>query len=339
MQFFTRFAQHRGRNLAAKAAFALGAVLTVVESRSAEAQVPSEVGVWINHEGKGAVEIKPCGAALCGNIVWLRDTVNDQGQPLFDRRNPDETKRNRPICGLPVIGNVKRTAEGWDEGWIYNPEEGAQYDVAIRAAGDRLTVTGYKGIKLFSKTLIWTRAPADLERCEGAPASQTKAKPALAPPKVAAPKPSDDLAPAKKQAATSGPPTAAPAKAAVTGGAAVKKAPAKDAKAVAPAAKKPEAATTEAKKKAVPSDKKAATATAAKTPSATAPATKTATGQPAPTAPAQTAKKKPAATTAAASTKPATLPVPKPVAAKKPAAKPVPQKQTTDEADASSAAD
>jgi hypothetical protein len=26
-------------------------------------------------------------------------------------------------------------------------------------------VTGYKGIKLLSKTLVWTRAPADLPRC------------------------------------------------------------------------------------------------------------------------------------------------------------------------------
>ncbi|MEM8617413.1 MAG: hypothetical protein AAGF20_10815, partial [Pseudomonadota bacterium] len=32
---------------------------------------------------------------------------------------------------------------------------------------DRLRVKGYKGSKFFSKTMIWTKAPADLERCDG----------------------------------------------------------------------------------------------------------------------------------------------------------------------------
>lgn len=333
MQFFTRFATNRGRNLAAKAAFALGAVLAVGETRQASAQPPSEVGVWINHEGKGAVEIKPCGPALCGFIVWLRDPVNDQGQPLFDRYNLDETKRNRPICGLPVIGNVKRTSEGWDEGWIYNPEEGAQYDVAIRAAGDRLTVTGYKGVKLFSKTFTWTRAPADLQRCAGAPASQTKAKPAATPPKVAAPKPTDGSAPAKKQAATGA--GGAPAKAAVAGGTATattKKAPAKAAPANPAAAKAADG------KKPVTPDKKAAAAPAAKKP---APTTATETKP--------VAKKSPAA--AAQQPNASVAAVPKPVAAKRPeasakngeaikkaAAKPAAKKQEADEAEASPAA-
>ena len=90
MQFFTRFVSGRRRNLAAQAAFALGAALVLPELQDAQAAGPPEVGVWINHEGKGAVEIKPCGPGLCGNIVWLKTPGNDQGQPLIDRRNPDD---------------------------------------------------------------------------------------------------------------------------------------------------------------------------------------------------------------------------------------------------------
>jgi len=195
MQISPRSGRGFRANATAGATLAIGAaLLATLHCGSAAAQVP-EVGVWINHEGKGAVEIKPCGAALCGNIVWLREPTNDEGQPLFDRRNPDEARRNRPICGLPVIGNVKRTSDGWDEGWIYNPEEGAQYDVYLRASGDRLTVTGYKGVKLFSKTFTWTRAPADLQRCDGA--KQTKAKPPAAAPVKAATMPGATKAPAK----------------------------------------------------------------------------------------------------------------------------------------------
>jgi uncharacterized protein (DUF2147 family) len=299
MQILASFG--RNGNLVASAAVALGAAVLAMEVKPAQAQVP-EVGVWINHEGKGAVEIKPCGDALCGNIVWLKSLVNDEGQPLIDRRNPDESKRNRPICGLAVIGNVRRTSDGWDEGWIYNPEEGAQYDVYLKASGDRLTVTGYKGVKLFSKTFTWTRAPADLQRCSGANQAKIKspAKPATAPAvKATAPA---AVVPQKSAKPAAGVPAPKPvardnAKANVKAGAAT--APTAKKPAASPSAKTPEQKATVAKKPA-PAKAAATKSNVAATP----------------------AVKKPAATSSAD---------------KKAAVKPVAKKKTADEAEASSA--
>lgn len=299
-------------------AITLSILFAGLASLPAVAQVP-EVGVWINHEGKGAVEIKPCGPALCGNIVWLREPLNEQGQPLFDRRNPEESKRTRPICGLPVIGNVRRTSEGWDEGWIYNPEEGAQYDVYLRASGDRLTVTGYKGVKLFSKTFTWTRAPADLQRCEAA-GKQTKAKPPTAPVKAAATPPGAE-APAKKPTAKAVP--AGQGKAATQQAASTKQPVAKDTvKAKAATTPKPTAAGT---------NTPAAKPTTAKTTTAKAPTPKPAV-RPAPQAAAD--KTAPAKKAAA----PGAPTAPKAAATKPAAAKPaVAKKKTADEIEASSA--
>ena len=134
---------------------------------------PIELGVWINHTGRGAVEIRPCGTAgrdanrLCGFIVWLKDPNNKRGEPLTDGYNPEPSKRRRPICGLPVLGALQRVEEGWDNGWVYDPEQGASFDAAIQLASrDRLTLTGYKGVKFFSKSFTWRRAPADLPRCD-----------------------------------------------------------------------------------------------------------------------------------------------------------------------------
>src|SRR3990167_9224402 len=85
-----------------------------------------ELGVWINHTGRGAVEIRPCGTAgrdvnrLCGLIVWLKDPNNKRGEPLTDGYNPEPSKRRRPICGLPVLGALQRVEEGWDNGWVYD---------------------------------------------------------------------------------------------------------------------------------------------------------------------------------------------------------------------------
>jgi uncharacterized protein (DUF2147 family) len=123
--------------------------------------------VWYDDTGEGAIEIQPCGESLCGRIVWLKQPLDRAGQPLTDGYNPDPANRTRPICGLDVIGGVKRQSNGsWDQGWIYDPKEGKSYDVELRLKGpDRLSVTGYLGVKFLSETMLWTRASGDIKRC------------------------------------------------------------------------------------------------------------------------------------------------------------------------------
>jgi uncharacterized protein (DUF2147 family) len=135
----------------------------------------NELGIWYNDSGRGAVEIRPCGTSgrdankLCGFIVWLKNPNFKNGQPLTDGYNSDPSKRHRPICGLPVLGGLQRVSEGgYDNGWVYDPEQGQAFDAAIQLrTTDRLILTGYKGIKFFSKSFVWKRAPADLPRCDG----------------------------------------------------------------------------------------------------------------------------------------------------------------------------
>jgi uncharacterized protein (DUF2147 family) len=129
-------------------------------------------GVWINDTGRGAIEIKPCGGALCGHVVWVKD--------------PSDTKG----CGRQIIGSAAKVGAGvWDNGWIYSPEKKQKYDVELKPlANGKLQVTGYAGTKLFSKKMIWTRAPADLARC-GKPETIAKADPKAKPEAKPAAKP------------------------------------------------------------------------------------------------------------------------------------------------------
>jgi uncharacterized protein (DUF2147 family) len=140
---------------------------------AAAAPLPREVGVWIDDTGDGAVKIDVCGNTLCGKIVWLRNPLNDEGKPKHDRHNPEPSQQNRPICGLPVLGDLTSVPEGgFDNGWVYDPKEGKSYSVAIVAqSADQLSVTGYKGIKLLGKTFMWTRSKTDLPSCAVLPAS------------------------------------------------------------------------------------------------------------------------------------------------------------------------
>lgn len=112
-------------------------------------------GVWIDHTGRGAVEIQPCGDSLCGRIAWVKT-----GQPTKDRRG-------RQLCGLQIFGDVKRQGDGsWDNGWIYNPDDDEKFSLQIKLKSpDSLQILGYLGVKMLGETYTWKRAPANQPRC------------------------------------------------------------------------------------------------------------------------------------------------------------------------------
>lgn len=165
---------------------ALAGLVALAGSASANAPAPPE-GVWLDHTGRGAVEIRRCGATLCGHLVWLKDQVNQN------------------LCGTKIIGDVKPIGGGrWDNGWIYSPERESRFDVELTPLkSGKLRVLGYAGVKFLSETMIWQPAPADIQRCDTtksaaispgktpAPVPDTK-EPALTPPKPAPSRPAAD---------------------------------------------------------------------------------------------------------------------------------------------------
>ncbi len=108
------------------------------------------MGVWVNNTGRGAIEIKQCGSRLCGHVVWVKNEKDKEG------------------CGRQIIGNVAKVGKRtWGRGWIYSPERGRRFDVELTPLSNgKLKVLGFAGSKFFSKTMYWTKAPADLKRCD-----------------------------------------------------------------------------------------------------------------------------------------------------------------------------
>ena len=100
-------------------------------------------------------------------IVWLETLTDTKGKPLTDGYNPDLKLRNRPICGLQIIGNAKPVSSStFDNGWIYDPEKGQRYDVEVNLASpNKLTVHGYLGLKFLGETYTWTRAQPGQAKC------------------------------------------------------------------------------------------------------------------------------------------------------------------------------
>jgi uncharacterized protein (DUF2147 family) len=145
-----------------------GKALPQAKQAPGQTAAPPAAGVWIDHTGRGAVEIAPCPEGLCGRIVWLQEPNDKAGQLLRDEKNGDRTKRAQPICGLQIIGGLKLQPDGsWDSGWIYDPEQGEKFDVELRLRNpNQLQVMGYKGLKFLSETYQWKRAATAPEpRC------------------------------------------------------------------------------------------------------------------------------------------------------------------------------
>ena len=181
--------------LKATSAAIIAAAITFPAASAQAASSPK--GVWMNDTGRGAIEIKSCGNALCGHVVWVKATGDEKG------------------CGKQIIGEAQPAGAGhWDNGWIYSPEQKRRYDVELTPLSEtRLRVVGYAGTKFFSKTMIWTKAPDDLQRCGTKTTTTVEANAAPMPvtPKAATLATTGEPKPAKVAAKSEAAKSAAPA--------------------------------------------------------------------------------------------------------------------------------
>lgn len=124
------------------------------------------IGEWTTKEGKSRVNISPCGKALCGKIVWLReptypadDKKGMAGQTKVDRENPDPELRKHPTLGLTILSGFTYAGDKvWHDGTIYDPENGKTYKSNLTLAGPKLLkVRGYIGFSWIGRTSEWTR--------------------------------------------------------------------------------------------------------------------------------------------------------------------------------------
>ncbi len=143
-----------GARLATAAVLLAGTVFAVAHMARAGGD---PLGRWLTAGGKSQVEIAPCGERLCGRIVWLKEPLDDDGSPKRDAKNKDETLRERPILGLPLLQGFRRLEDGsWGEGSIYNPEDGDTYRSQMRLVGDdELQVEGC--VFIFCKAQTWKK--------------------------------------------------------------------------------------------------------------------------------------------------------------------------------------
>jgi len=133
--------------LACLFAVAAGLALAPAPGRAADA-----TGTWQRPSGSSQIRIAPCGASLCGTLVWLKT-------PRKDVNNPDPSKRGRSLVGTrTVLGMTPSDKAGQWKGKVYNAEDGKTYRGVMTLEGsNRLKLEGCVLGGLFCKGETWAR--------------------------------------------------------------------------------------------------------------------------------------------------------------------------------------
>jgi uncharacterized protein (DUF2147 family) len=137
-----------------KSTLAIALIAAGLVSNSATPSLAGDAkGDWVRPNGASKIRISACGSALCGKLIWLRE-------PRNDTKNPDASKRDRPLLGTQIVQSMKPTGkeDQW-KGAVYNAEDGKTYTGFIElTSANKLKLEGCVLGGLICKGETWSRA-------------------------------------------------------------------------------------------------------------------------------------------------------------------------------------
>jgi uncharacterized protein (DUF2147 family) len=122
-------------------------------------------GRWITPHRGAVIQIAPCGADLCGQIVAMQPT--SEGNIPTDWAGATQ-------CHLTIIQAAPHEDGAGHIVWsgrILDPRDGSTYHATIALdPSHRLRVRGYIGLPIFGQTQVWTQyRGAVVANCRFAP--------------------------------------------------------------------------------------------------------------------------------------------------------------------------
>ncbi len=116
------------------------------------------LGTWLTENKDGKFEIYKVGNKYFGKLIWGRTMYEADGiTSKKDDKNPDLKSRLRNLKDLVMLTDFVFEDGIWNQGKIYNPEDGKTYSSTIKLENNLLKLRGYIGISLFGKTTTWSR--------------------------------------------------------------------------------------------------------------------------------------------------------------------------------------
>ena len=121
------------------------------------------VDMWWNQEKTSKIKIFLAqNGKYAGKIEWLKEPLDENGNPKVDNKNPNAKLRNNPRIGLAILKNFVFNSKKnrWENGTIYDPNNGKTYDSYMYFDGnnDKLQLRGYVlGMPFLGRTSEWER--------------------------------------------------------------------------------------------------------------------------------------------------------------------------------------
>jgi uncharacterized protein (DUF2147 family) len=110
------------------------------------------VGEWLSENKDGRVQVYKIGEKFFGKVVWGKDGGRK------DVNNPDTKLKEQSIIGSVILKNFDFTGKIWEEGTIYDPNNGKTYSCTMKMPdANTLTIRGFIGISLLGRSTTWTR--------------------------------------------------------------------------------------------------------------------------------------------------------------------------------------
>jgi len=144
------------------------AFLLVAAADAAPGVAPADrvIGLWLTEEADAHVRVERIGETYQGTIVWLKEPLypaDDDGgmagKPKVDRENPDPKRQGMPIIGLRIVEGFRFRDDEWQDGRIYDPNNGKTYKCRMWFDGETLRVRGFIGFSLLGRSTSWSRVP------------------------------------------------------------------------------------------------------------------------------------------------------------------------------------
>jgi uncharacterized protein (DUF2147 family) len=126
---------HCPRNIV-KSALLSTVILLGADITSALAADPT--GDWRVADSVANIRVAQCNGSMWGVVAWEKEPGGR------DSNNPDESKKNRPTLGMPILLDMKKKpgADSW-EGQVYNAKDGQTYSSSITPTdADHLEIKG-----------------------------------------------------------------------------------------------------------------------------------------------------------------------------------------------------
>lgn len=108
------------------------------------------IGVYWSPKKDAKIEIYKKSDTYFGKSIWTETKRKDL-------KNPNPSLRDRELLGTDLFTNFVYKDGTYEDGKIYDPENGKTYDCKISFNGKSLKVRGYIGISLFGRTETFQR--------------------------------------------------------------------------------------------------------------------------------------------------------------------------------------